>query len=128
MTRERAKELVPIITAYGEGKEIEGRNINNAPEWYRLAEAAWSDDWEYRIKPAPKMHPMTRGEVLYMVTTTPAMVTRCIDMDGYRPEYPASFTPFYDDDFALSDYEYAIIDKHGEPVDGWHKFEIEALE
>lgn len=117
MDRVRAKELAPIIQAYGEGKSIETRVSHIAP-WIELSvPPEWSDNQDYRIKPEPR--PMTRGEVLYMVTTTPAMVVRYLDD---KPELPTSFS--YDD--SIESYEYAIIDKHGDPVDGWHKFEIEA--
>lgn len=52
MNRERAKELLPIIQAYAEGKDI---------QWYSTALYRWEDapapDWhdrrEYRIKPEP---------------------------------------------------------------------------
>lgn len=27
--------------------------------------------------------------------------------------------------FSITEYEYAIIDASGEPIDGWHKFEKE---
>lgn len=119
MTRERAKELAPIIQAWADGKAV---------QFYAEGMGAWQDfdrtdpDWfdscQYRIKPEPKTRPMTRGEVLYMVTTTPAMVVR---YHGDDPSLPM----FYDYDDELDEYEWAIIDKHGEVVGGWHKFEIE---
>jgi hypothetical protein len=119
MTRERAKELAPIIAAFGNGVDIEYRPFGG--QWDSVDRGNWLDACEYRIKPASKRRPMTRGEVLYMVTTTPAMVVR---LDG-GDAYSAGYFSFSD---AINNYEYAIIDKHGEPVDGWHKFEIEADE
>jgi hypothetical protein len=117
MTRERAKELAPIIAAYGEGKTIEFKNKLSGL-WLELSpfEAYWDDSLLYRIKPELAMRPMTRGEVLYMATTTPAMVVRQGSMIGPS----ASFSYI----FGLETYEYAIIDNHGNPVDGWHKFEV----
>jgi hypothetical protein len=117
MNRERAKELAPIIAAFGAGQIIE--ELNPFYGWRETEDPNFEaaiHDW--RIKPAPGLRPMTRGEVLYMVTTTPAMVMRS---DGTAP-HPASYFTFSG---PINDYEYAIIDKHGEPVDGWHKFEIE---
>jgi hypothetical protein len=119
MTRERAKELAPIIAAFGNGADIEYRPFG--AQWDSVGRGNWLDACEYRIKPAPKMRPMTRGEVLYMATTTPAMVVR---HDSDPPQAPG-YLGFCD---PIDCYEYAIINKHGEPVDGWKKFEIEADE
>ena len=118
MTRERAKELAPIIQAFGEGKTIEYRS-SVGEAWYPLTIPSFNEiDGDYRIKPEPKTRPMTRGEVLYKVTTTPAMVCRHKGMDTYY--LPGRMS----DDIQFDDYEYAIIDKSGNPVDGWHKFEV----
>ena len=49
MTRDRAKELLPIIKAYSEGKEIE---ICIMDEWMKLIhEPLFDSDSTYRIKP-----------------------------------------------------------------------------
>lgn len=52
MNRERAKELLPIIQAFAEGKEIQYFDdelgwITEDPEWH--------DCFEYRIKPEPEV-------------------------------------------------------------------------
>jgi hypothetical protein len=117
MTRERAKELAPIIQAYAEGKEIEYRAIGYEM-WNVVLEPLFGHGFEYRIKSEPKKRLMTSGEVLYMVTTTPAMVYR------YQ-RGPAYQAPLLDSGRIDFDYEWAIIDKSGEPIDGWHKFETE---
>jgi hypothetical protein len=115
MTRETAKKWVVILTAFSEGKTIQ-REINGS---YFDTEKIESEAIDFlRIKPEPKTRPMTRGEVLYKVTTTPAMVMR---RHHYEPCAPAFFS--LDED--VDDLEYAIIDKYGEPIDGWHKFEVE---
>jgi len=53
MNRQRAKELLPIHTAWANGEDIQYRK----PEacWHALPPVitAWSDDYEYRIKPKP---------------------------------------------------------------------------
>ena len=58
MNRERAKELLPIITAFAEGKAIQYRKQNCSERWF-----AFDDDesprfdieyYEYRIKPEPR--------------------------------------------------------------------------
>lgn len=58
MTRERAKELLPIIQGYVEGKEIQS---------YITSENRWSDDEpefysrvDYRIKPDPGYKPYSK--------------------------------------------------------------------
>jgi hypothetical protein len=119
MTRERAKELAPIMQAYGEGKEIQTKDARG--EWTTLFLCPeWRDGCDYRIKPTPSLRPMTRGEVLYMVTTTPGMVVR-YGRDE-EPQVPAYYA--YDD--GIDAYEYAIIDKHGNPGE-WKRFEVEDI-
>ena len=55
MTPERAKELLPIIQAFAEGKKIEcrlfGHDIWN---WTNNSSPGWHDNYEYRIKPTKK--------------------------------------------------------------------------
>lgn len=114
MTREKAKELAPIIQAFGDGVNVE---YNEGNGWHDASDPRWYSDVDYRIKPEPKTRPMTRGEVLYMVTTTPAMVST---FDGL-PFVPAQGLDY---SCSIERYRYAIIDKSGNPVDGWHKFEV----
>jgi len=117
MTRKRAAELWPIIKAYGEGETVQAYGITGYKD---VNDPIWSDGSSYRIKPEPKMRPMTRGEVLYMATTTPGMVVRGRGR-GFHAK-PATYFDYLED---IPDYEYAIIDASGEPIDGWHKFEKE---
>jgi len=118
MTRERAKELLPVIAAYSEGKDVEFLYYGTK-EWVRPIGTPMFDGASvYRIKPKPRTRPMTRGEVLYMVTTTPAMVLR----HGVGLSVPAQYYELFES--SIDDIRYAIIDKTGAPVDGWHKFEV----
>ena len=59
MTREEAKELLPIIQAYAEGKTIQYRNV--VCEWEDVTieeDLSFADNpSEYRIKPEPKYRP-----------------------------------------------------------------------
>ena len=116
MTRERAKELAPIITAFGNGFTIEAKEPNSIG-WYIANNPIWDESQKYRVKPEPRTRPMTRGEALYMVTTTPAMVIKHPSWGDVYPSHVLFATSF-------KDCEYAIIDKTGEPIDGWHKFEV----
>ena len=53
MNRERAKELLPIIQAFAEGKEIEFRYVENS-KWRRAGDdVEWIFSNSYRIKPEP---------------------------------------------------------------------------
>ena len=54
MDRERAKELLPIIQAFAEGKSIEGRPCPNS-EWGPVTTSHFMDGWEFRIKPEPRV-------------------------------------------------------------------------
>ena len=62
MTREEAKELMPIIRAFAEGKTIE---IYNNTEWQDLIIESIKFDCKpscYRIKPEPKYRPFKSQE------------------------------------------------------------------
>ena len=52
MTREEAKELLPIIQAFVEGKTIEYREYDG--EWKEAHTPTWSSRLFYRIKPELK--------------------------------------------------------------------------
>lgn len=116
MTRERAKELAPIIAAYAEGKTIQ---LKGEYGWTSfLFEPNFDEYTEYRIKPEPRMRPMTRGEMLYKVTTTQGMVVRKCN----GPPMPAAYWHYIGAD--IDTYEWAIIDASGNTGE-WHKFEVE---
>lgn len=56
MTREHAKELLPIIQAFAEGKAVEYLNDENV--WIKCNNPSfWEDPKHYRIKPEPKYRP-----------------------------------------------------------------------
>lgn len=58
MNRNQAKEMLPIIQAYAEGKVIESRCIKGDTSlWYDDKDPSFDDDFEYRIKPEPKYRP-----------------------------------------------------------------------
>lgn len=70
MNRERAKELLPIIQAYAEGKPIEVRDASVESDWYATARPGWDDSNEYRIKPellTPKYRPFNAEELPLLV-------------------------------------------------------------
>lgn len=64
MTREEAKELLPIIQAFAEGKVVQYRNNSN--EWLDIGKNAsvgfTRDSLDYRIKPEPKYRPFRSQE------------------------------------------------------------------
>ena len=51
MTREEAKELLPIIQAYAEGKTIQFRVCN---KWIDIDDPSFDVGFDYRIKTKPK--------------------------------------------------------------------------
>ena len=58
MNRKEAKELMPIIQAFAEGKVIESRCIKGDKSlWYDDEDPSFDDDLEYRIKPEPTYRP-----------------------------------------------------------------------
>ena len=60
MTREEAKELLPIMQAFVEGKTIEYRESGGA--WKVAHTPTWSSCLFYRIKPEPKYRPFKTNE------------------------------------------------------------------
>ena len=63
MTREEAKQLLPIIQAFAEGKAIESRCIKGDKSlWYDDEDPSFDDDLEYRIKPEPTYRPFKNAE------------------------------------------------------------------
>ena len=69
MNRNQAKELLPIIKAYVEGKAIESRYIKGDKSlWYDEDEPSFDDvdDFEYRIKPEQKYRPFKDSEECWL--------------------------------------------------------------
>ncbi len=64
MDRNQAKELLPIIKAFGEGKDIEIRSKNPHAQlngWAKMDEFIFGN-FEYRIKPEPTYRPFANAE------------------------------------------------------------------
>ena len=60
MTREEAKEILPIMEAYSKGKTVQ---IKNKDKWADVVEATFSASPDkYRIKPEPKYRPFKNQE------------------------------------------------------------------
>ena len=63
MNRKEAKELMPIIQAFAEGKAIESRCIKGDKSlWYDDEDPSFDDDLEYRIKQEPTYRPFKDAE------------------------------------------------------------------
>lgn len=56
MTREEAKELIPIVQAYADGKIIQAKwRSESGDKWEDMPEInSFMEDLEYRIKPEPR--------------------------------------------------------------------------
>ena len=63
MNRNQAKELLPVIQAYVEGKTIQSRCVKGDTSlWYDDEDPSFDDDFEYRIKPETKYRPFANAE------------------------------------------------------------------
>lgn len=62
MNRQQAKELLPIIQAFAEGKPIQSRYINGSNTWFDDNYFNFGDSVEYRIKPEPKYRPFANTD------------------------------------------------------------------
>ena len=66
MTREEAKEILPIIKAYSEGKKIlaKDKRLSDAKyNWSEVDDCSFNmKQFKYRIKPEPKYRPFKDAE------------------------------------------------------------------
>ena len=62
MTREDAKQLLPIIQAFSEGKEIEGLYKGTKSPWFKIKDMDFSGGIIFRIKPEQKYRPFKGAE------------------------------------------------------------------
>lgn len=54
MNRNQAKELLPIIKAFSEGKEIEGLYKGTKSPWFKIKDMDFNEGIIFHIKPEPK--------------------------------------------------------------------------
>lgn len=62
MNRKEAAELLPIIKAFSEGKEIEGLYKGTKSPWFKIKDMDFNEGIIFRIKPEPKYRPFTNAE------------------------------------------------------------------
>ena len=64
MNRKEAAELLPIIQAFAEGRDIEYRTKGFNENWKKVTQipALSFKSFEYRIKPEPKYRPFANAE------------------------------------------------------------------
>ena len=102
MTREQAKELLPIIQAFAEGKTIQFRTNNRS--WVDLLDNDIEINalFDYRIKPEPKYRPFKTKEECWdeMLKHQPFGWVR-----GKHSELLYQIISVYDFDVTLSIYE-----------------------
>lgn len=91
MDRERAKELLPIIKAFADGKDVE---VLNTDKWELVSNPSWSPATKYRIKQESKYRPfesaqecieeMRRHEPFGWVKSKPDVGYYCSSIIGIR--------------------------------------------
>lgn len=62
MNREQAKDMLPIIQAFAEGKTIQSRFINGSNTWWDDNNLSFGDGVYYRIKPESKYRSFANAE------------------------------------------------------------------
>lgn len=83
MTREEAKDLLPIITAFAEGKTIEVMNISG--HWEEINIPNFDvDSKKYRIKPKSKYRPFKDAEECWNEMQKHQPFGWVKDMDGSK--------------------------------------------
>ena len=66
MDRKEAKELMPIIQAFSEGKEIEGLYKGTKSPWFKIKDMNFNEGIIFRIKPEPTYRPFKDVEECWM--------------------------------------------------------------
>ena len=62
MNRKEAAELLPIIKAFSEGKEIEGLYKGTKSPWFKIKDMHFNEGIIFRIKPETKYRPFKNAE------------------------------------------------------------------
>lgn len=62
MNRKEAAELLPIIKAFSEGKEIEGLYKGTKSPWFKIKDMHFNEGIIFRIKPEPKYRSFKNAE------------------------------------------------------------------
>lgn len=62
MNRKEAKQLLPIIQAFADGKEIEGRYKGTKSPWFKIKDMDFNGGIIFRIKPEHKYRPFANAE------------------------------------------------------------------
>ena len=62
MTRDEAKQLLPVIQAYAEGKDVQFKKKFTEEEWQDALYLNETQEYTYRIKPQPKFRPFKNLE------------------------------------------------------------------
>ena len=62
MNRKEAAELLPIIKAFSEGKEIEGLYKGTKSPWFKIKDMHFNEGIIFRIKPETKYRPFKDAE------------------------------------------------------------------
>lgn len=89
MDSKQAKEILPILTAFSEGKEIQYRDDNMTEKWRDISNVSF--EWpasHYRIKPEPRVFYGIEGAMDY-----PSLYSSEEDRDAvfdkYKRDYPS---------------------------------------
>lgn len=88
MTREEAKEMLPIIQAFAEGKEIEFRSKGFDEEWKKVNEIPGLSysSFDYRVKSEPKYRPF-KNEVECWLEMLKHQPFGWVKEKGNKPSY-----------------------------------------
>lgn len=62
MNRKEVAELLPIIKAFSEGKEIEGLYKGTKSPWFKIKDMNFNEGIIFRIKPEVKYRPFKNAE------------------------------------------------------------------
>lgn len=89
MNRKEAAELLPIIKAYAEGKEIEGLYRGTKSPWFKIKDMDFNEGIIFRIKPELKYRPFANAEECWteMLKHQPFGWVKAIPDKEYNAKY-----------------------------------------
>ena len=87
MTREKIKELLPVLQAYAEGKEIQYK-LSPTDNWWtceKCENITFQDDIEYRIKPEEELYTIEQNAGENRIEGGVLSVSGSVSESHYRP-------------------------------------------
>lgn len=95
MTPERAKELLPVIQAYADGKEVECRRPPHG-SWAEVQHPLWANAIDYRVKPEVPQYRLFQyknGPIVVVIKPSPFVNSTTRDATNGAGDWITEWVP-----------------------------------